>query len=166
MEGPEDLCPGPFGAAGVAAIIILRRLIPSSFFSLGVFLFRVFFCTAWRPRCARFSLLPVLHRDGCTEEDARVHVHPIFTSPFFGKLKASMPCDTPLWRLMVSCLSSGWARSKKKKICCGTCRTKKVATYCDPAVTAWSRLAKKLLNEAKKHLPVLRVNDCVALCLD
>ena len=46
-------------AAGVAAIIILRRFVPSFFFPLGVFLIRVSLCTVWQPQCARSFLLHV-----------------------------------------------------------------------------------------------------------
>ena len=42
MEGPGGPLPWPIGVASVAAIILLRRFFPSSFFLHGVFLFRVF----------------------------------------------------------------------------------------------------------------------------
>ena len=58
MKGPKLT-----GADSDAAIITLRMFAPPFF--LGVFLFRGCFFTAWRSRCGRFSLLYVLHGDGC-----------------------------------------------------------------------------------------------------
>ena len=65
----------------------------------GAFPYRNFFCTAWRPHCGRFSLLPLPCRNGCRQMlrlTCFLYVHLVLVM-----LKASMPCNSRwnhVWR--------------------------------------------------------------------
>ena len=108
LDPSAAVLPPPMGgsaAASVAALFVLRIVVPSS----SVFARRPS-VSGVHENCLGASLhvwsflLHVNHRGGCTQRDAP-------PTPFsclhlyFVNLKASMPCETPLWRLWVSCPS-------------------------------------------------------------
>ena len=82
--------PWPFGAVSVSAIIALRRFVPSSFFSAA----------------SPHSAFPSVLLGGLTAgAPFCLHVIRILCLHLvLVKLKTSMPCDTPLWRLLLNCL--------------------------------------------------------------
>ena len=76
MEGPEDLCPGLQARPASRHSSHIQGLsLP-----LSVFLFRIFFSSAWQPHCGRFYLLPVPHRDRCGQGGAPLGPCPLFAS--------------------------------------------------------------------------------------
>ena len=96
MEGPEDLRPGLQARPASRQSSYFEGLsLPLSFF-LGVFLFRLFFCSglaAGASLCCPYFTEMDFHRE------MRGYIHILYLHLFLVKLKASMPGNKPLWRL-------------------------------------------------------------------
>ena len=103
LDGPEDLCPGLLARPASRQSSHFEGLSrPLSFFSAS-------FCsafssvllgglTAGAPFCC--TCFTEVHADKGMRRQIRIlHLH-----LFLVKLKSSMPCDTPLWRLLLNCL--------------------------------------------------------------